>query len=85
MSNGISLCTGASGFIGSWLCEYLLGRGVDVVGTKRWRSSMENVKHLLPKLKLFDCDLTDYSSVYRLLKTVRPEKIFHLEIGRAHV
>jgi len=73
------LITGITGFVGSHLTEYALSRGdVEVYGTVRWRSRMENIEHLLEKINLVDCDLRDAAAVRKTLQEVQPEYIFHL-------
>jgi len=74
------LITGITGFVGSHLADYILGNysEVEVFGAKRWRSPMENIKHIEDKLRLYDCDLRDLSSIITMLKEVVPDKIFHL-------
>ncbi len=75
-----ALITGVTGFAGSHLADYLLAhhREVEVFGTRRWRSRMENIAHIDDRLTLIETDLGDYNSVYRALEAVRPEYIFHL-------
>ncbi|MGQ9475200.1 MAG: GDP-mannose 4,6-dehydratase [Actinomycetota bacterium] len=73
------LITGITGFVGSHLAEYALSRGdVEVYGTVRWRSRMENIEHLLDRVHLIDCDLRDPVAVRKTLDEVRPGYIFHL-------
>jgi GDP-4-dehydro-6-deoxy-D-mannose reductase len=73
------LITGITGFAGSHLAEYLLERGdVEVFGIRRWRSRTEHVQHLSDKLVIEECDIRDRSSVGRVIRDVRPDKIFHL-------
>ncbi len=75
-----ALITGITGFAGSHLAEYLLEHQpqVEIFGTRRWRSPMENIAHIEDKLELVETDLTDYNSVYRMLDQTRPDAIFHL-------
>ncbi|HYO15906.1 MAG TPA: GDP-mannose 4,6-dehydratase [Thermoanaerobaculia bacterium] len=77
-----ALITGITGFAGSHLAEYLLAEhpDVEVYGTFRWRSRMDNVEHLYndKKIKLVEADLRDYSSMHRALEISRPDIIFHL-------
>ena len=41
------LITGATGFVGSHLAEYLIAKkGVQVFGTYRWRSRTENIDQI---------------------------------------
>ena len=75
-----ALITGMTGFAGSHLAEYLLAEhpDVEVYGTHRWRSRMENVEHLRSKVKLLEADLRDYTSMHAALERSRPDVIFHL-------
>lgn len=74
------LITGITGFVGSHLAEYILDSqpGVEVVGTKRWRSPRENLSDIEDQITLLDCDLTDLSSLLRVLEETKPDRIFHL-------
>ncbi len=73
------LITGITGFAGSHLAELLLAEeGVEVFGTVRWRSRLENVAHLLDRVRLVECDLRDRTSVDEALAAIRPDRIFHL-------
>jgi GDP-4-dehydro-6-deoxy-D-mannose reductase len=50
------LITGVTGFVGSHLSEFCLGRpDVEVFGTYRWRSRMENIEHI-KDLQLVEMD-----------------------------
>ena len=75
------LITGITGFVGSHMADYLIGReDVQLFGTKRWNlSRLRNIKHLIndSRLTIIDCDITDPVSVHNLIKTVQPDKIFH--------
>jgi GDP-4-dehydro-6-deoxy-D-mannose reductase len=51
---------------------------VEVYGTFRWRSRMDNVEHLDKKIKLVEADLRDYTSMHHALEVTRPDLIFHL-------
>jgi GDP-4-dehydro-6-deoxy-D-mannose reductase len=75
-----ALITGITGFAGSHLAEYLLAEhpGVEVFGTYRWRSRMDNIEHLRSRVKLLEADLRDYTSTYNALDRSRPDFIFHL-------
>jgi len=73
------LITGITGFVGSHLADFLLKKGdIDICGIVRWRSRKENIGHLKGKLKLFECDMKDMTSVQDVVKSVKPERIFHL-------
>jgi GDP-4-dehydro-6-deoxy-D-mannose reductase len=75
-----ALITGITGFAGSHLAEYLLAEQpqVEVHGTRRWRSRMENIQHLEGKVHLVETDLADPTSTLRTLERVQPDYIFHL-------
>jgi len=73
------LITGITGFVGSHMAEYCLSRGdVEVFGTVRWRSRMENVEGITGDIELIDTDLRDTVAVRHCLSEVRPDYIFHL-------
>ncbi|MEO8503114.1 MAG: GDP-mannose 4,6-dehydratase [Acidobacteriota bacterium] len=75
-----ALITGITGFAGSHLADYLLANhpDVEVMGTRRWRSRMENIQHLEGKIDLIETDLSDATSALRTLERARPDVIFHL-------
>ena len=73
------LITGITGFAGSHLAEYCLGRGdAEVYGIYRWRSQMDNVKAIKNDINLIECDIRDYSSVRKAFERVKPDYCFHL-------
>lgn len=75
------LITGITGFVGSHLAEYLLGREEEfkVHGIRRhFRSSTENIVSILDKIELHECDIKDPSAVREVMEAVRPDIIFHL-------
>ena len=73
------LITGITGFVGSHLAEYALTRGdVEVFGTVRWRSRLENVEGFQDDITMVDCDLRDSSATRRCLMELKPDYIFHL-------
>ncbi len=75
------LITGITGFVGSHMADLLLEKGgTEIYGLKRWNlSRLRNVKHLLndPRVKFFDCDITDPVSTRKVIQEIRPDKIFH--------
>jgi GDP-4-dehydro-6-deoxy-D-mannose reductase len=72
------LITGISGFVGSHLAEFLLEKGLEVYGTIRWRSRLDNIKHIQDKLRLIDADIRDAHSMKKTIEEIEPEYIFHL-------
>ena len=75
-----ALITGITGFAGSHLAEYLLAEHpeVEVFGTYRWRSRMDNISHIDGRVRLVECELRDASSVDRMIGETRPDLVFHL-------
>jgi len=72
------LITGITGFVGSHLAEYALGKGAEVYGSIRWRSKTENIEHLRAQIRLIESDLRDLSSVQGLLEASNPDYVVHL-------
>ena len=74
------LITGITGFVGSHLADYILENksNCEVLGIKRWHlSNLKNIKGILDKITLFDCDVTDPISVRKLILKTKPDVIFH--------
>ena len=72
------LITGISGFVGSHLAEFLLERGLEVYGTIRWRSKLDNIRHIQDKLRLVETDIKDAHSMQKTVDDVEPDYVFHL-------
>lgn len=82
----VALITGITGQDGSYLAELLLEKGYAVHGVHR-RSSIENtgrIAHLLDRITLHDGDLTDSSSLIRIIGLVQPDEIYNLA-AQSHV
>ena len=83
-----ALITGVTGQDGSFLSEFLLGKGYDVHGTIR-RSSVdfrERIAHLEghPNFHLHYADLGDSMSLIQVIGKVRPDEIYNLA-AQSHV
>ena len=88
-----ALITGITGQDGAYLAELLLEKGYEVHGVKR-RSSLFNtdrIDHLYqdpheenPKFVLHHGDLTDTSSLIRIIQEVQPDEIYNLA-AQSHV
>lgn len=81
-----ALITGITGQDGSYLAEFLLEKGYEVHGVVR-RASLPNTERLtriLNKVHLHDGDLTDSSSLVRIISVVRPDEIYNLA-AQSHV
>lgn len=93
MAEKVALITGVTGQDGAYLAELLLEKGYVVHGVKRRASSFntarvdklyrdpheDGVKFFLPH-----GDLTDASSLVRLVKKIRPDEIYNLA-AQSHV
>ena len=75
-----ALITGITGQDGSYLAEFLLGKGYRVVGMTRRASSanFNRIAHLLDKIEVVYGDLLDEGSLIRLLDKVQPDQIYNL-------
>jgi GDPmannose 4,6-dehydratase len=89
----VALITGVTGQDGSYLAEFLLKKGYEVHGIKR-RSSLFNtdrIDHLYQDPHVSDRnfvlhygDLTDSSSLIRIVQQVQPDEIYNLA-AQSHV
>jgi GDPmannose 4,6-dehydratase len=82
----VALITGITGQDGSYLAELLLQKGYEVHGIIRRSSSIntDRIDHIYPDLKLHYGDLTDGSSLIRLIQEIRPTEIYNLG-AQSHV
>lgn len=83
-----ALITGITGQDGSFLAEFLLEKGYDVHGIIR-RASISNtarIDHLIEEqhITLHEGDLTDTSSLVRIIGLVQPDEIYNLA-AQSHV
>jgi GDP-mannose 4,6-dehydratase len=77
--------TGITGMVGSHLTDYLLDHtDWEIYGLCRWRSPLDNISHLLPRINennrvhLIYGDLRDYLSIHEAVKKAQPDYVFHL-------
>ena len=80
MAKPIALITGITGQDGSYMADFLLGKGYRVVGMVR-RSSTENferIEHLRGRVQICQADLLDQLSLINLLRAVRPQEVYNL-------
>lgn len=85
--------TGVTGQDGSYLAELLLSKGYEVHGLKRRSSTFntQRIDHIYqdfheeqPRFYLYYGDLTDSSSLWKLLYEIRPDEIYNLG-AQSHV
>ena len=75
-----ALITGVTGQDGSYLAEFLLAKGYDVVGVVRRTShdSYERIGHLLDRVTVVAADLLDQHSLTTVVRDVRPDEVYNL-------
>jgi GDPmannose 4,6-dehydratase len=88
MVTKIALITGINGQDGSYLAEFLLNKGYEVHGTLKRNSVAENqtsrLVEIYSQVKLHYADLTDLSSLNKVIKEVNPDEIYNLA-AQSHV
>ncbi len=87
----IALITGITGQDGSFLAEFLLGKGYEVHGVIRRSSSFNTGRiehlyidellkdmHIKRKVQLHYGDMTDSTNLIRLIREIQPDEIYNL-------
>jgi len=88
--NKVAFITGITGQDGSYLTELLLSKGYVVHGLIRRSSSpvanLWRIQHLLDHkdLTLHHGDMTDTSSLHRIMSTIQPDEVYNLA-AQSHV
>ncbi|MCZ6759237.1 MAG: GDP-mannose 4,6-dehydratase [Gemmatimonadetes bacterium] len=75
-----ALVTGITGQDGSYLAEFLLEKGYDVIGMVRRTShdSYERIGHMLERLTIVPADLLDQHSLTTVIGDHKPDEIYNL-------
>ncbi len=75
-----ALITGITGQDGSYLAEFLLDRGYEVIGLHRRTSTVtfERIMHLVDRITLVPADLMDEASMIRVLRDHHPTEVYNL-------
>ena len=88
MVTKIALITGINGQDGSYLAEFLIGKGYEVHGTLKRNSVAENqtarLDDIFTQINLHYADLTDLSSLISVIQKVNPDEIYNLA-AQSHV
>jgi GDPmannose 4,6-dehydratase len=86
--NKVALITGINGQDGSYLAELLLDKGYEVWGILKRNSVAENqtarLDSVFDKVKLEYADLTDLSSLIRVISQIQPDELYNLA-AQSHV
>ena len=84
----VALVTGVNGQDGSYLAEFLLEKGYEVWGTIKRNSVSETqtsrIDHIMDRLHLEYGDMTDMSSLLKVLTKAKPDEIYNLA-AQSHV
>jgi GDPmannose 4,6-dehydratase len=75
-----ALITGVTGQDGSYLAEFLLKQGYQVVGLVRRTSTVnfQRIRHIQKRLTLVSGDLLDQTSLIAALQEHRPQEVYNL-------
>ena len=75
-----ALITGVTGQDGSYLAEFLLEQGYEVIGMVRRSSTLnfERIAHIQDRLELVAGDLLDEVSLINILRDHRPREVYNL-------
>ncbi len=76
----IALITGITGQDGSYLAEFLLSKGYQVIGMVRRSSTItfERISHIQDRITIIQGDLHDQSSLMDVLEEYQPDEVYNL-------
>jgi GDPmannose 4,6-dehydratase len=75
-----ALVTGVTGQDGSYLAEFLLEKGYDVIGMVRRTSTInfDRIRHIQDRINIVQGDLLDQVSLINILQDHRPDEVYNL-------
>ncbi len=75
-----ALITGITGQDGSYLAEFLLSKGYQVIGMVRRSSTVtfERIQHIQDDITIIQGDLHDQSSLVDIMERFRPDEVYNL-------
>jgi len=75
-----ALITGVTGQDGSYLAEFLLKKGYEVIGMVRRSSTVtfERIQHIQNEITIVQGDLHDQSSLVALIEQYQPDEVYNL-------
>lgn len=78
----IALITGISGQDGAYLSQLLLNNGYKIIGLVRSHSDSDlkglHYLGIADKIKIEECDLSDFSQVIKIIEQYKPDEIYNL-------
>jgi len=76
----VALITGITGQDGSYLAEFLLSKGYDVIGMVRRSSTVtfQRINQIQDNITIIQGDLHDQSSLVDLIERYRPDEVYNL-------
>ena len=80
MSKKRALVTGVTGQDGSYMAEFLLEQGYEVLGMVRRSSTVnfQRIEHIQDKIELVSGDLMDQISLINIISGYRPQEVYNL-------
>ncbi len=81
-----ALIIGVCGQAGSYLAEFLLEKDYRVVGVMRRNATADlgNATHLENDIEIVEGDITDFSSILKIIQLTRPQELYSLA-AQSHV
>src|SRR5713226_8015288 len=75
-----ALITGITGQDGSFLAEFLVGKGYRVFGVSRRSSTTvtDRISHILDRIEMVSADLLDQSSLIDAITESKPDEVYNL-------
>lgn len=86
MKKKTALITGICGQDGSCIADLLLEKDYDVVGVMRRNATRDlgNASHLEGKIDIIEGDITDMSSMMRIVQNTRPHELYNMAAMSVH-
>jgi len=78
------MITGGAGFIGSHLCDEFLKDNYQIIVLTRKKSNLDNISHILDRIKLELVDVTDFTNLGDSIEKNKPDVIIHLAGETSH-
>ncbi|MCY4020598.1 MAG: GDP-mannose 4,6-dehydratase [Chloroflexi bacterium] len=75
-----ALITGVTGQDGSYLAEFLLGKGYEVYGMVRRTSTVryERIEQFQSQIQIVQGDMGDHASLITAISTIQPDEVYNL-------